>query len=60
MCSTLTTDFTILFLTIKATPCLSLSLFPLYHITLPLSVTFSQVLFHLTFSRPRKCHGVLL
>ena len=52
MCSTLITDFIISILTIKSTPCWSLSLRPLYYITLPLSVTFSLVLFHLTSDIP--------
>ena len=55
MLSTLITDFTISFLTIKATPCLCLSLRPLYHIILPLYVTFSPVPSRLTSARPRTC-----
>ena len=60
MCSNLITDFTISFLTIKATPCWCLSLRPLYHITLPLSVTFSPVPFHLSSSRHRIDHPTYL
>ena len=51
---TLITDFTVSFLTIKATHCWCLSLRPLYNITL--SVTLSPVPFHLTSARPRSCH----
>ena len=56
MCSTLITDFTISFLTIKATSCWCIYVRPLYYITVPLSDTCSPVPFHLTSSIPRKCH----